>query len=257
MELTLLGTGTSTGIPLLGCHCDACSSTNPKNRRTRPSAVLKVGGQTLLFDTATDLREQALRNTLHHIDAILYTHAHADHVNGLDDVRAFNTLQNMAIPIYANRDTLRRIESFFTHIFDGRKPTGGGKTNVTPHVIDTDPFKIADVTITPIPLEHGDTPVTGYRIGNFAYLTDCKRIPEASMLKLAGVTHIVLDCIRYQPHPTHLNLEEALAIVQQLHPLQTYFTHITHDFEHDRVSQELPPGVMLGYDGMRVTIPLH
>lgn len=255
LRITMLGSGTSTGVPVVGCHCVVCRSPHPKNHRLRPSILLQTNETNFLFDTSTDLRQQALRFGIPRLDAVFYTHHHADHVNGIDELRAFNFVQEGPIPIYANHQTMDRIQRYFEHIFS-EDICPGGKANVTMHIVGTDPVCVNGVILQPIPLEHFEAVVTGYRVGPFAYLTDCKKIPEGSWPLLQGVTHLILDCLRYTPHVSHMNLEEALAVVARLRPKRTVFTHITHEFDHDTVNAELPPGVELGFDGFIMDVPI-
>lgn len=254
MRITMLGSGTSTGVPVIGCACAVCTSEDPKNRRTRVSALVAVDGAQFLIDTSTDLRQQALTHRIRRIDAVLYTHHHADHINGIDELRAFNFLQKAPIPMYANAQTLRRIEAFFEHIFHDVVAIGG-KTEVTTHRITTAPVHVKGIAIQPIPLIHPEAEATGYRIGPFAYLTDCKTIPETSWPLLAGVTHLILDCLRIESHPSHMNLAEALAVVDRLRPQRTVFTHMNHEIDHATANRDLPDGVEFGYDGLVMDVP--
>ncbi|MBI4365274.1 MAG: MBL fold metallo-hydrolase [Deltaproteobacteria bacterium] len=249
LYVTMLGCGTSTGVPVIGCPCAVCTSTDAKNRRMRASVSVEYGGRTVLFDTSTDLRQQALQFGLRRVDAVFYTHHHADHVNGIDELRAFNFLQQATIPIFANAQTMRRIERYFEHIFSDAV-TAGGKANVLPTIVDGRPITVHGMTVQPIPLVHFEAEVTGYRIGPFAYLTDCKAIPETSWPLLAGVTHIILDCLRHETHISHMNVAEALEVVERLRPVRAVFTHMNHEMDYATASRALPPGVELGYDGL-------
>lgn len=257
-RVTFLGTGTSHGVPMIGCQCAVCRSTDPRDARLRPSIYLEVPGRAhLLVDTGTDLRQQALRHGIRRVDAVLITHSHADHVMGLDEVRRFNAIQGgTAIPFYANAiawETLRR--SFF-YVFDGEPRQGGGIPLVRPHVVDG-PFVAAGVRVVPVPIFHGRLPILGFRIGRFAYLTDTNRIPDESWPLLDGVDTLVLDALRDKPHPTHFTIDEALAVVDRLRPRQTYFTHMGHELAHVATNARLPRGVELAYDGLVIDVDVE
>ena len=253
LKITLLGTGTSHGVPMIGCECAVCRSTDPRDRRTRPSILIEsdtaAGGvQTVLVDTATDLREQALTHRVSRVDAILFTHSHADHILGLDEVRRFNVLQKGPIPCYGDARTLDDLRRTFSYIFHPPAP-GGGVPQISLFRIGG-PFTLGPLEIVPIPLLHGHRPILGFRIGAFAYLTDCSRIPDESWPLLAGVRIMILDALRDRPHPTHFSVAEALAVVARLAPERTYFTHICHDLPHAATCARLPAGVQLAYDGL-------
>jgi phosphoribosyl 1,2-cyclic phosphate phosphodiesterase len=249
MRVTMLGSGTSTGVPVIGCTCPVCTSDDPRNKRWRPGLKLEVGGQIVLVDTPTDLRAQALRFGLPRVDAVIFTHAHADHVFGLDDVRIFNFRQRAAIPCYGSATTLRALRRTFAYFFeDGQE--GGGKPQL--ELIEVrDSFALAGQTVVPVPVWHGDLEVYGYRIGGFAYVTDCNAIPERSYELLSGVEVLVLDALRYRPHSTHFSVEEALAAARRIGAGRTILTHIAHEIDH---AAPLPPGVEFGYDGLAFDI---
>ena len=259
-RVTFLGTGTSHGVPVIGCTCDTCRSTDPRDKRLRPSIHLSMpDGLSLLVDTSTDLRQQALTHQVNRLDAILFTHSHADHVMGLDDVRRYNMMQRASIPAYADERTAADLRRTFSYVFNPSPDAGGGIPQVELRVIDG-PFALGGVEIVPIALMHGRRPILGFRFGSFAYLTDCSEIPEASLSLLRGLDVLVLDALRHRPHPTHFTLAQALSVVDVLKPGHTYFTHMCHDLPHDATNRALPAGVELAYDGLTLTVdvgPAH
>lgn len=248
MRVTILGSGTSSGVPMIGCSCPVCTSDDPRNDRMRASAVVETGGRTLLLDTATDLRWQAIRFGLARVDAVLYTHAHADHLHGIDELRVFNIRQLSEIPCYGNRDILDRIRAYFRYIFD-QEGAESFRPFLQLHEV-TGPFRAAGVPVVPVPLWHGALPVLGYRIGDFAYLTDVNRIPDDSWRLLEGLELMVLDALRPRPHKTHFSLGQALEVVERAGPRRAWLTHISHQMEHQATNKELPKGVELAYDGL-------
>ena len=250
----MLGTGTSHGVPMIGCACATCRSTDPRDRRLRPSIYVDVPEKArILVDTATDLRQQALEHRLSRVDAVLFTHAHADHILGLDDLRAFNTLQGTAIPCYGNGATLEAIRRQFSYVFEAPLQEGGGVPQLTMNEV-AGPFAIRGIRVVPVPLWHGKLPILGFRFGNFAYLTDCNRIPDESWALVDGIDTLVLDALRDEPHETHFTLGEAVAVVEQIAPRRAYFTHMTHDLPHAKTNARLPPGIELAYDGLVLDI---
>jgi phosphoribosyl 1,2-cyclic phosphate phosphodiesterase len=254
MKFTLLGTGTSTGVPSIGCGCETCTSDDPRDKRLRVSVLVEHGGRTALIDTSSDFRQQALRQGLKHLDAVLITHCHADHIFGLDDIRPLN-FRYGALGVYANERAWRDIRRIFQYIFEPSH-FGGGLPQVNPHTVHHGaPFCLGpDFRITPIEVIHGRLPVVAYRCNDFAYLTDLSEIPPASIELLRGLDVLVLDCLRVTPpHPTHLCLESALRYVAQLRPRRTFFTHIAHDIKHARDSRLLPDGVEFGHDGLVIS----
>jgi phosphoribosyl 1,2-cyclic phosphate phosphodiesterase len=207
----------------------------------------------VLVDTATDLRQQALTYGVVRVDAILFTHSHADHIMGLDEVRRFNVLQRSAVPAFADARTAADLRRTFHYIFDPPAQKGGGVPQIDLHTIEG-PFEIAGLHVVPVPIFHGERPILGFRFGSFAYLTDCNRIPDQSWPLLSGLDVLVLDALRHRPHPTHFSLTEALAVVDRVKPRQAYFTHICHDLPHATTNAALPAGVELAYDGLRLQI---
>lgn len=252
MKVTFLGTGTSHGIPMIGCDCAVCRSDDPRNIRTRASALVEVDGVNLLIDTPPDLRGQALREDIRRVDAILFTHAHADHVFGLDDVRRFNDLSGAVMPCYGSEHTLRTIRRTFEYVF---VPTqvGGGKPALELMPVKTQ-FTFNGVAVTPIQVLHGKLNVLGYRIGDFAYITDVSSIPDTSMELLAGLDVLVLGVLRPQPHETHFSVDEGLGVVEALRPKSAFFTHIAHKLDYETTNAALPPHVRLAYDGLKITL---
>ncbi len=249
MEIVILGSGTSFGIPMIGCKCSVCTSTNPKNRRTRPSALFKTGTRNILIDTAVDMRLQLIAADVSHVDAVLYTHAHADHLHGFDDLRAIG--RKGPVPIYGDAKTLEVIRRSFSYAFDpGPQPSEVPKATL--HEI-RGPFDLFGEHIWPIDLLHGKLPVLGYRIHDAAYLTDCSAIPDASLRMLGNLDVLVLDAVRFRPHPTHFSVDEALEVISILKPKRAYLTHLCHDIDHDTVGAMLPPGVELAWDGLTLT----
>ena len=248
MRLTFLGTGTSTGVPTLACHCRVCTSSDPHDKRTRPSILLRFDGRAIVIDTAPDFRAQALREGLERLDAVLYTHSHADHILGLDDVRIFYFRQRRPIPIYAELQCMEDIKRTFKYIFDGNYPFGG-VARLDPRLIEG-PFEVEGLKVIPIPVVHGNPRILGFRINGMAYLTDVSEIPESSYPLLQGLEVLILDTLRPYPHPTHLTVEQALGVMERLKVRRGYCTHIAHELGHEETNAKLPPHVRLAYDGL-------
>lgn len=252
-RLTFLGTGTSTGVPMIGCSCKVCSSANVKDKRLRSSAWIEAGGMSVVIDTSTDFRAQALAVGIKRLDAVFFTHHHADHIHGIDDLRSFNFIQRHAIPCYGGPEALERIKGMFGYIFDGKADTGGGKPRLELYPI-TAPVTMGALTVEPIPVMHGELAVYGYRVNDTAYVTDCSRIPDSSLRRLEGLDCLVLGALGLKSHPTHFTLEQALDVIAMLAPKRAYLTHLNHNIGHDEVSANLPPGVFLAYDGLAIDI---
>lgn len=250
MKVTFLGSGTSTGVPVVGCCCSVCTSDNPRNKRLRQSVKIDHRGKTFIIDTTPDLRLQLLRSPTPAIDFILFTHAHADHMMGLDDIRPYNFFQKRSIPGFASGATAKGIRRAFGYIWDNNSQVGGGKPQLDLHEVDG-PFECEGITVVPVPVRHGDWTIFGYRIGPFAYITDTNGIPESSGKLLEGVDTLALDGLRVgPPHSTHFIISEAVEAARQLGPRMTYLIHLSHDVDHDEVEKTLPPGVRLAYDGL-------
>jgi phosphoribosyl 1,2-cyclic phosphate phosphodiesterase len=252
VNVTFLGTGTSTGVPVPTCACEVCRSSDPRDARLRPSVLLRWDGAAVLVDTSTDLRQQALRVGLMGLDAVVYTHAHADHVFGLDELRMFNWRRGGAIPVYGSALTLAAIRRTFWYAFEDVE-AGGGKPLLDLHEVDA-PFVLLGRTVVPVPLQHGSLPILGYRIGGFAYLTDVSAIPETSYALLEDLDVLVLSALRLRPHPTHMHLARSLEEAARIGAARTLFTHIAHEISHAAVAASLPPGVELAYDGLSFEI---
>jgi phosphoribosyl 1,2-cyclic phosphate phosphodiesterase len=250
-RVTFLGSGTSAGVPMIGCTCDTCRSTDLRDKRLRPSIYVDVAdGPKILVDTSTDLRQQALTHGLTRVDAILYTHSHVDHILGLDEVRRFNILQRCAIPAYADAATAADIRRTFHYVFDPPAETGGGVPQIGLSIVDG-PFTVGGLRVIPVPLHHGPRPILGFRFRSFAYLTDCNHIPDESWPLLDDLDTLVLDALRHRPHPTHFTVAQALEVIARLQPRRTLLTHMCHDLPHAATNAALPTGVELAYDGLQ------
>ncbi len=252
LTLTFLGTGTSHGVPSIACHCPVCTSDDPKNRRYRCSVLLQYQGRNVLIDTATEFRLQAIRAGMERLDAILFTHSHADHISGLDDVRSFSERQGGPIPCYGTPETLEDIRCRFDYIFT---PTqwGGGKPRLELIPLQG-PVNLFGLEIVPVPVCHGKLLVLGFRFGGSAYVTDTNCIPDGSVDLLRGLDLLVLDALRWTPHPTHFTVNQALEVIKELHPARSYLTHLTHDLDYACTNAILPPGVELAYDGLSLQL---
>jgi phosphoribosyl 1,2-cyclic phosphate phosphodiesterase len=249
MRITFLGTGTSHGVPMIGCECATCRSSDPRDSRLRPSILVNTPDADILIDAGPDLRAQALRHGLVHVDAILFTHGHADHILGMDDVRRFNAIRRRPMPCYGDGHTLDDIRRMFGYVFDPATPKGGGLPKLELFRI-VGPFCVGRLEVSPVPLWHGRRAILGFRLGGFAYLTDCSRIPDESWALLHGLDVLVLDALRETPHPTHFSLSEAVDVATRIAASRTYFTHMCHDLPHATTCERLPDGITLAYDGL-------
>ena len=253
ISITFLGTGTSTGVPMIGCSCAVCTSPNPKDNRLRSSILIKSATTTIVVDTTPDFRYQMLRINNTHLDAVLFTHPHKDHIGGLDDIRPYNHFQNKTIHVYANALTEEHLRREFYYAFDEKKYAG--IPDIALHTITLEPFYIGDVYITPILVWHMHMPVYGYRIGDFTYITDANRIDQAEKDKLKGNKILVVNALRKEKHISHFTLAEAIELTQELQSETTYFTHISHLLgSHNEVTTELPNNCHLAYDGLALNI---
>lgn len=249
--VTVLGSGTSHGVPMIACDCAVCMSEDPRDRRTRPSITIQYGDTSLLVDTSPELRLQCLANNVRRADAVLYTHHHIDHVAGLDDLRRFNWVQDQAIPCYGQPATLERLRTMFSYVFDCDPAYPSAIPRLEPREI-TGPFEIGGRVVTPIPLLHGTLPVLGFRVGRFAYCTDVSTIPDSSWALLADLDVLILDALRKRPHPTHFNIDQAIEHARRIGAGRTFFTHIAHELGHDETNQALPSGMALAHDGLMI-----
>ena len=254
LTLTFLGTGTSNGVPIIGCGCDVCRSPDPRDKRGRTSAVVRDGldDRVYLIDTATELRLQAIAAGLDRVDAVLFTHAHADHTGGFDDLRRFNELQHQHIPVYADPTTAAMLRERYAYTFSDLYPFYGGKPDLILHEIDG-PFDVLGHEVIPIPVLHGRLPITGFRFADLAYVTDAKEIPDSSLALLVGLDVLVLNALRARSHPTHLSIAEAVEIIEKVKPRRAYLVHLSHESSHVEAQRLLPPGIEVAVDGLTVS----
>lgn len=249
--LTVLGSGTSMGVPTIGCNCVVCHSSDPHDRRTRPSVLIEYAGHAVLIDTTPDFREQAIRERIRHLDAVLYTHTHADHILGIDDLRPLSYQHKPGkLPLYGKPEAVKFLREMFRYIFEA-KYKFGGLPQVELRAL-AGPLDLFGATFTPVTVIHGEAEIYGYRFGSAAYLTDHSEIPESSLEQLRGLDILFLDALRHVPHPTHSTVEKSLSIVEQVKPRRAFFTHICHDLPHEETNATLPPNVRLSYDGMKL-----
>ncbi|MBV9760371.1 MAG: MBL fold metallo-hydrolase [Acidobacteriaceae bacterium] len=254
-SILVLGSGTSVGVPMVGCRCKVCASDDLRDKRLRPSVLLRLGEHRVLIDTSPDFRYQALRFAIDRIDAILYTHSHADHILGLDDVRPFNFMQKREIPIYASAASLHVIRRTFQYVFDD-SPSESSRPRLSLHCFEEEPIRIPGLALDILPVRafHGKGLVYGFRFGDCAYMTDHSEIPLESLNLLSHLDVLFLDALRHNPHPTHSTVEASLKTVELLRPKRAFFTHISHDLLHASLEARLPPGVHLAYDGLEIPI---
>jgi len=257
MRLTFLGTGTSFGVPQIGCDCAVCRSADPRDKRTRSGALLDADGRTILIDTPPELRLQLVTAGRSHVDAVLYTHEHADHINGIDDLRMFSVRQRRPLPLYGPAETLQRLRTSFNYIFDERVQPYEGTSKPALELRPLEPgtpASVAGVPVLPLAFQHGHLRVFGYRFGDLAYITDVKEVPEAERRRLEGLKVLVLNGLWWRPHPTHLSIAEAVEVARTLGAERTYLTHLTHETAHADLEARLPPGVAPAYDGLTVEV---
>jgi phosphoribosyl 1,2-cyclic phosphate phosphodiesterase len=253
MKITFLGTGTSQGVPVIACKCEVCLSKNLKDKRLRSSIMIEFQNKTIVVDTGPDFRQQMLRENVGKLDAVLFTHAHKDHVAGLDDIRSFNFLSKKSMEIYCTNDVLNALKMEYSYIFSEKTYPGVPKVNV--NIIENTNFFVDDIEIQPIQALHYKLPVLGFRIKNFIYLTDLSEINSAEKLKMLNADVIVLDSLRKEPHLSHLSLDQSIALIKELNPKQAYLIHISHFMGlHDQVSSELPKNIHLSYDGLKLNV---
>jgi len=256
MKITILGSGTSHGVPVVGCNCEVCTSTDPRDNRSRSSILIESKDTTVIVDTGTDFRFQALRAGIQHLDAVLMTHAHADHLHGLDDTRSL-TYED-PLDVYGSADTLAEIKKRFDYVFT-KTQIGGGKPNIVLKNHNGKTINAGELSIIPVPVMHGDLLIYGYRIGSFAYITDCSGIPEPSMRLLKGVTVLVINALRYRPHPTHFNIAQAVEAARGIGAHEVWLTHMCHKISHQKLTDELEVHnnkdrrVLPAYDGLVIT----
>jgi phosphoribosyl 1,2-cyclic phosphate phosphodiesterase len=253
VKVTLLGTGTSQGVPVIGCECDVCRSLDYRDKRLRVSVHLEVNGKSFIIDSGPDFRQQVLRERIKKLDALLFTHEHKDHTAGLDDIRAYNFMQHQDMPVYAEERVLNQLRKEYSYIFSGVKYPGIPKVDL--HPISNEPFTIDDVTFTPIRVQHYKLPVLGFRVGNFTYITDANAISETEKEKIKGSEIIVLNALRKEPHISHFSLSEAVELLKEMQPTRAYLTHISHLMgTHREVEAELPDFIRLAYDGLTIQL---
>ena len=253
MKITFLGTGTSQGVPVIGCRCEVCQSLDFRNKRLRTSIHVEISGQSFVVDTGPDFRQQMLRENVERLDAVLFTHAHRDHTAGLDDVRAYNFMQNSDMPVYGRQEVLDQLKMEFAYAFT--KDAYPGLPRITLNQIDERPFAVNGVPITPLPVLHLRLPVLGFRFGNFSYITDANIIPEETLGRLKGTEVLVLNALQIESHVSHFNLSEALDMIDRIKPAKAYLTHISHKLGlHGAVEKKLPGNVSLAYDGLQIEL---
>jgi len=256
LTITFLGTGTSQGVPMIGCNCPVCTSEDPRDKRTRSSIYVESPECTWVVDTGTDFRAQFLREKITKLDAVVYTHSHTDHIMGFDDLRPF-CMPDILMPIYASAETMTDLKRVFNFAFNGEN-LFPGYVRPDPHIIDG-PFYLGETELVPLPVKHGRANVNGYLFNRHgqslaAYISDCKVVPDAVIERIAGTKILIIDALRHKLHPTHMNIEEALAVAEKVRPGETWFTHICHDLAHGETGKTLPPGVRIAYDGLKLTV---
>ena len=254
MEILFLGTGTSTGVPSLCCQCEVCRSKDVRNKRLRSSILVRENEHTILVDTSTDLRQQCLRYDVRKVDTVLYTHHHADHVHGIDELRSFNFFNKTVIPCYGNQHTIYNLKKNFSYIFGVAEQIGGGIPQLTPHILEDKTYNFGGISVTPLEIQHGKLLINGFRFRDCAYITDCSGIPEHTMQKIQGLKLLVLNALGFKSHATHFNLRQALEMAKTIQAERTLLTHINHQFDFENISKNLPKNVELATDGMRIEL---
>ncbi len=251
MKITFLGTGPSHGVPVIGCTCSVCTSNNEKNIRWRSSIIIEKKSKFILIDTSPEFRFQALKYDIRKIDAVLFTHRHADHVHGFDDLRRYNEITGKTIPCFADETTANSIKNMYPYVFRARKHDYTSKPKVTMKIVNG-VFQVEDIKITPVPIKHGAEKILGYRFDNFAYLTDCSSIPEESYSLLKNLDILVIGALRYTPHPNHLSVDEVIPVINRINPGKAYLTHMTHEIEYHTLKDYLPDHIEPAYDGLKL-----
>jgi phosphoribosyl 1,2-cyclic phosphate phosphodiesterase len=253
LQVTFLGTGTSMGVPMIGCQCKVCQSNNPKDKRTRTSVWLEINGINIIIDTGIDFRQQALRENISTVDAVLFTHHHVDHIFGLDELRAINFLQKKSVAIYSSAYAYQHLKRVYKYVFDN-SCYPSDTPEIDHQLIDEDPFQVFNNEIIPVPLFHGELPVFGFRIGKFSYCTDVSRIPPESYELLHGLDVLVLGALRIRPHPTHFTIEQAVEEAQKIGAKKTYLVHLSHEVGHQELIVRLPESIQPAFDGLRINV---